>query len=256
MGIIKKVSSTDQIIEYILGQIRDKTLRPGDQLMNERAFSEVLGVSRIPLREAISALSILGIVEAHQGAGTFVRSYDPSMLAKVMRIYAILDDVSMHDIFELRAIIESQTARIAAEQATPEELMAIEVGLRECEETLRDAPQLYRNTEDGIRLFNKFNHFHCRIAKCAHNKFMEQFMDSIRLLSLDYLILDIQNNPNILEVLRSAFEEHAMVYKQIRAKNGVGAADAMYHHLINECASIQSSLNPVEAQREEVHDVV
>lgn len=240
MGIIKKVSSTDQIIEYILGQIREKKLCPGDQLMNERAFSEVLGVSRIPLREAISALSILGIVEAHQGAGTFVRSYDPSMLAKVMRIYAILDDVSMHDIFELRALIESQSARIAAERAEPEELLAIEDSLRECEETLRKIPQLYRNAEDGIHLFNRFNHFHNRIADCTHNKFMQQFMDSIRLLSLEYLSMDIQKNPNILEALHSAFEEHTEVYRRIRAKDGEAAAEAMYHHLINEYTSIQS----------------
>lgn len=240
MGIIKKVSSTDQIIEYILGQIREKKLSPGDKLMNERAFSELLGVSRIPLREAISALSILGVVEAHQGAGTFVRSYDPTMLAKVMRIYAILDDVSMYDIFEMRAIIESQSVRIAAERATPRELLSIETGLRECEDTLRKSRQLYRNAEDGVQLFNKFNHFHSCIADCTHNKFMRQLMDSFRLLSLDHLMLAIQENPDILEGLRDAFYEHSEIYQQIREKDGEAAAETMYNHLINEYRSIQS----------------
>lgn len=240
MGIVKKTSSTDQIIEYILGQIQSKALNPGDQLMNERAFSEVLGVSRIPLREAISALSILGIVEAHQGAGTFVCNYDPSMLAKVMRIYAILDNVSMRDIFETRAIIESQSARIAAEQATQEELDGVERCLAENEQVLARIDQLYQNADDGLRLFDRFNQFHTSVAKCAHNKFMRQFMDSIRLLSLDYLMIDIQSNPNILDVLRSANGQHAEIYRLIRARDGEGAAKAMYRHLINEYQSIQS----------------
>ena len=242
MGIVKKVSSTDQIIEYILGQIRDKKLGPGDQLMNERAFSEVLGVSRIPLREAISALSILGIVVPQQGSGTFVNHYDPSMLAKVMRIYAILDDVSMQDIFELRAIIESQSVRMAAEQATEEELLAIEACLKECEDTLKNTDKLYRNAEDGIRLFGKFNHFHNRVAECMHNKFMQQFMDSIRLLSMDYLMLDVQSNPDILAVLQNAYQEHMRIYSLIRARDSEEATKAMYQHLMNECRSIQTSI--------------
>ena len=239
MGIVKKVSSTDQIIEYILGQIREKKLKPGDQLMNERAFSEVLGVSRIPLREAISALSILGIVVPQQGSGTFVNHYDPSMLAKVMRIYAILDDVSMEDIFELRAIIESQSVRMAAEQATEEELLSIENCLKECEEALKHTDQLYQNAEDVIKMFGKFNHFHNLVAACTHNKFMQQFMDSIRLLSMDYLMLDIQANPDILAVLESAYQEHARIYSMIRARDSEGATKAMYQHLMNECCSIQ-----------------
>lgn len=242
MGIVKKTSSTDQIIDYILGQIQSKALNPGDQLMNERAFSEVLGVSRIPLREAISALSILGIVEAHQGAGTFVCHYDPSMLAKVMRIYAILDDVSMGDIFETRAIIESQSVRIAAEQATQEELRELERCLKENEQLLDRVDQLYQNADDGVRLFDRFNQFHTSVAQCAHNKFMRQFMDSIRLLSLDYLMIDIQSNPNILDVLRSAHRQHTEIYQLICARDGERAAKAMYRHLINESESIQSRI--------------
>lgn len=240
MGIVKKASATDQIVDYILGQIQSKDLKPNDQLMNERAFSETLGVSRVPLREAISALSILGVVEARQGVGTFVSHYDPSMLAKVMRIYAILDNVPMSDIFETRAIIESQATRIAAEHASAEELGELERCLTENKQLLARIDHLYRNADAGQRLFDRFNQFHTSVAKCSHNKFMRQFMDSIRLLSQDYLMTGIQSNPDILDGLRDADRQHEEIYRLICARDGEGAAQAMYRHLIDESRSIQS----------------
>ena len=70
MGIIEKKSNSQAIADYILSRILDGTLRSGDKLDTERCLSEQLGVSRVSVREALSGLIVLGILEARQGAGT------------------------------------------------------------------------------------------------------------------------------------------------------------------------------------------
>lgn len=67
-----KQSARDLAIEYLLQEIKKGNLKAGDKLLNERKLSENLGISRVPLREAICTLSTLGILEAHQGDGTYV----------------------------------------------------------------------------------------------------------------------------------------------------------------------------------------
>ncbi|HTP60299.1 MAG TPA: GntR family transcriptional regulator, partial [Spirochaetia bacterium] len=63
-----------EIVDQILGLIRDKKLCVGTKLPPERSLAIELGVSRPPLREAISALEILGIVESRGGKGNFIVS--------------------------------------------------------------------------------------------------------------------------------------------------------------------------------------
>ena len=59
---IQKTSISQQVVDYILERINCGAWRPGDRLPGEREFAETLGISRVPLREAISALCAIGIL--------------------------------------------------------------------------------------------------------------------------------------------------------------------------------------------------
>ena len=61
-SIIQKTSVSQQVVDYILGQIDRGELKRGDRLPVEREFAESLGISRVPLREAIAALTAMGVV--------------------------------------------------------------------------------------------------------------------------------------------------------------------------------------------------
>ena len=61
-----KQSARDLAIEYLLQEIKKGNLKAGDKLLNERKLSENLGISRVPLREAICTLSTLGILMCFQ----------------------------------------------------------------------------------------------------------------------------------------------------------------------------------------------
>ena len=66
----EKQSARETAIQYFLQEIRSGNLKSGDKILNERQLADLLGISRVPLREAICTLSTLGILEAHQGNGT------------------------------------------------------------------------------------------------------------------------------------------------------------------------------------------
>ena len=69
---IKTKRVCEQVVEQIQDLMQKGELRPGDKLLSERELSDRLGVSRAAVREALSALDFLGVLESRQGEGTFI----------------------------------------------------------------------------------------------------------------------------------------------------------------------------------------
>ncbi|QIG52343.1 FadR family transcriptional regulator [Nordella sp. HKS 07] len=70
-GALQPVNAgvAQSVVEQILDLVRTGMLRSGDRLPSERELIEILNISRPSLREAIRALSTLGVVETHHGGG-------------------------------------------------------------------------------------------------------------------------------------------------------------------------------------------
>ncbi|NLM13975.1 MAG: FadR family transcriptional regulator, partial [Epulopiscium sp.] len=70
----KKASkkSYTKVIDYIKKQIRQGKLSIGEKLPAERELSEILGVSRNSVREAIRSLEIMGVISSQHGAGNYL----------------------------------------------------------------------------------------------------------------------------------------------------------------------------------------
>ena len=62
----------DQVLDMILKYIRDNDLKPGDRIPSERALSELFGVGRPVIREAVRVLSMMNVIEIRQQGGMFV----------------------------------------------------------------------------------------------------------------------------------------------------------------------------------------
>ncbi|HBP64409.1 MAG TPA: GntR family transcriptional regulator, partial [Desulfosporosinus sp.] len=63
----------EQIVEQIGILVADGKLKPGDRLPSERELVERFQVSRASIREAISALELMGLIEVRAGEGTYIR---------------------------------------------------------------------------------------------------------------------------------------------------------------------------------------
>lgn len=112
--------------------------KPGDNLGGEIDRSEALGVSRTAYREAIRIVMAKGLVESRPKAGTHVTPrknwnlLDPDVLDWMFSGQP--DEQFIHDLFELRGVVEPAAAAFAAERHTAEHLGALDralAGMRE-----------------------------------------------------------------------------------------------------------------------------
>lgn len=121
---------TDDAITKIKDMIIGGELSPGDRLPPEKELSEQLGLSRNSLREAVKALEAVRVLDVRRGDGTYVTSLEPRLLQESTAFMVDLhSDTSLMELFEVRRILESSAAGMAAGRITREELMRLEADI-------------------------------------------------------------------------------------------------------------------------------
>jgi DNA-binding FadR family transcriptional regulator len=97
---------TDTVELKLREYLKMKSFRPGDALPKEIELAEALGVSRNVIREALSRLRMLGMIESRRRKGMVLAS--PDILQAFERVLdpLIMDDTTLRDIFELRLVLE------------------------------------------------------------------------------------------------------------------------------------------------------
>lgn len=92
---IKRESVADQIFGQLKTKIVSGELKPGDKLPTEMELCELYNVSRTSVRQALTNLSSLDLVEAKTGGGTFVKKADSSKIMDKLMLYTFLDERSL-----------------------------------------------------------------------------------------------------------------------------------------------------------------
>ncbi|MEO6505373.1 MAG: GntR family transcriptional regulator, partial [Terrimesophilobacter sp.] len=104
---------TDEAILKIKDMILSGELKPGDRLSPEKELSDLLGLSRSSLREAVKALEIIRVLDVRRGDGTYVTSLEPGLLLEAMAfVVDIHQDSSVLELFEVRRILEPSAAAL------------------------------------------------------------------------------------------------------------------------------------------------
>ena len=181
-SIIQKTSVSQQVVDYILGQIDRGRLKRGDRLPGEREFAESLGISRVPLREAIAALTAMGVVEKRQGDGNYIAGFSPDALGRILRTYTMLDHTLADDLFEARALVEGAAARLAARNATDEDVEALYEEIVRMEEAI---PAYIKGEKRLADMLTLDDLFHLRCAAASHNQFYIQFVNIVHTTGTD-----------------------------------------------------------------------
>jgi GntR family transcriptional repressor for pyruvate dehydrogenase complex len=212
-----------EIVEQIQNLILNGKIKPGDRLPPERMLAEKLGVSRPPLREAMSALEILGIIECRGGKGNFVKKKFNSTNYK-QQMEELENEESPFELLEARKVIETEIAALAAEKATLPDIAEVEKVLKKMENALDDVPKAMEfDTE-----------FHIAVAKAAHNSVLLETMIFLARGLSDSMWVNIKEklweqpgNP------RKYIKEHKEIIDAIKNKNQEGARTKMNDHLFD-----------------------
>ena len=158
-----------QAADGIRAMIVDGRLRPGDVLPAERQLAVELRISRPTVRQAISSLTAVNILEVRPGGGTFVTDLTPRSLAAPLSFLLQVDPRSHQHLLETRYLVEPGLARLAARRATPEAfaLLATHHG---AERDARDRPPEF---------VDHYLAFHRALAESAENPIACSLADSV-----------------------------------------------------------------------------
>jgi len=205
-------------VVHAIGQsIVTGEFKPGETLPREPELIDQFQVSRTAIRGAIKVLAAKGLVEARQKAGTRVRAradwnlLDPDVLA--WQSPEAIDEAFIHDLVELRQLIEPAAARLAAERATPEEVERIE----------RAYLRMEASTGDVTALYEADLAFHMTVFAACHNELVERLSGIVRtLLELSFRMQRRSDVPP-----EAILAQHRAVLEAIRSRAGAVAETAM-----------------------------
>src|SRR3954447_10986934 len=140
---LKRAAEGEKGFEKVFAFLRERllagSLRPGDRLVSERELASLLGVSRPIVREALRALTVLGIVEIRDRIGTVVTRPDVSVLNDFFT-FALAQQADMpDDVMQARVAIECQAIRLACERADIADFERLQTALAKIAETMDKA---------------------------------------------------------------------------------------------------------------------
>lgn len=212
-----------QIYNQILANIQSGTFKIGDKLPTERELCEQFGVSRAPIRQALSALEMNGYIYSRQGEGVYVKSNQ--LPGANSGSNQLLETVSVEDIVEARMNIEPLIVRFAAERATDEDIDELRSTIKQMEE----------ETKAGVYVPETDEALHFGIAQASHNdlfiKIMTDIINSMKQHELWTFLRDrTVTRPDYRDV---NFSEHKMLFKAIEEHDPEEATRIMTFHMQN-----------------------
>jgi GntR family transcriptional regulator, transcriptional repressor for pyruvate dehydrogenase complex len=229
---IKPKKIYEEVSDELYEMIRSGSLKPGEQLDSIQQLAENFQVGRPAIREALSALSSMGLIEIKQGEGTFVKTFDPAIMNHPLSAALLMDQDNIKHLLEVRKILESGTAEVAAKKRTEENLIE-----------LKDMLFNMDKVSDDEELSDKADiSFHVAVANASQNELLITLMNHVSELMTEKM-RDIRRVALYSEemTLKQLYQQHVRIYDAIVAQDEDGARSAMLFHL----QSVEESLDRV-----------
>jgi len=172
---VAPTSLVEQVVEQIKNRILEGTLKRGARLPSERELAQQFAVSRTTVRQALKLLEQMGLVEIRVGAagGARVTVPTPETVASALALVMHFEEKPrFKELLEARRVVELATARLAAERASQEDVLA-----------LRDLAQQMAEALEQPAAFTRADvEFHLALARVAQNRILESFLRSTEVL--------------------------------------------------------------------------
>ncbi|MGW0818145.1 FadR/GntR family transcriptional regulator [Streptomyces viridiviolaceus] len=214
----RKGTVTQRAIERIKAMIADGALEPGQRLPTERDLATLLGISRSSMREAIRALTVLGVLEARHGSGIYVTRLEAGDL---LETFGVVADLSRGprtlELLEVRRILESTATALAAARITPERLAEVGRHL-----AAMDA------TDDPEELLAHDMAFHREIVAAAGNETMAAILEGLSTRTFRARVRRGHQEQGAIERTR---REHAAIHRALVARDPEAARAAAAAHV-------------------------
>ena len=218
---IQPVKVFERVAEQIEKRILDGELRVGDRLPTERELAEQFRVSRTAVREALKILAQKGLVDMRPGRGTIVidgaREAMENSIGLLMKM-KVGEVGSSDNLVEVRTILETEIAALAAARATEKDIAAMREAIRIMDESLDDADEFIAAD----------NGFHEALAQATQNALILTLLNSIVSLLSEQRkqIFTVEGGPQRGQL------HHRRILESVIRRDPASARAAMRAHLL------------------------
>jgi GntR family transcriptional activator of glc operon len=230
----------DVVCERIERLIVDGVLKVGQLLPSERRLTEKLGVSRTALREGLKILRVRGIIETTQGKGSIVARMSAHPPASPLMHLFASQPRTLFDLFEVRSLLEGESARLAALRGTDADFVLITRSY----DALVAAQDNDLTTGEHARLDHAF---HLAICEASHNPVLVQTLRSLTDLLLNTVFASVNNLYHRAPQKRQIDRQHARLYNAVTGRLPEQARKAALAHIQSICENLREIEN--EEQR-------
>jgi len=211
------------IIEQFIELIRKGELKVGDRLPAERALTEMFQVSRASIREAFSAMEVIGLIEVRPGDGSFVTDLNIGPFINAISPLFVKNDIMETDLLDFRKLIELEAVRLAAEKPDKTKFSKLQAPL---EMMLKSIEK--QDVAIGVKADINF---HKTIFELTENYILIKSAECISYLlqsSVEFnraKILKDNKNANVL------YNQHRLIYEAVMNGDSKKAVEIMETHL-------------------------
>jgi GntR family transcriptional repressor for pyruvate dehydrogenase complex len=212
-----------RIAAHVRELIETKQLQPGERLPAERDLARMLGVSRVPIREAMRTLAAQGLVEIRRGQGMFVASSSVDATVDQLTSALLNQRDLLAELFAVRRLLEPASAQWAAARRAPEDVARLERLL----DDMRAAGE--QDPPDYETIGERDTQLHVQIAATSANRVLLRIMQAIQDLHEQQLETSLRYRDRVHETVK----DHSRIVRAIAAGDPVEARTAMLDHLSN-----------------------
>lgn len=207
----------EEIVERMIVQIQEGTLRPGDRLPSERMLAETYGVSRTVIREALRALAMMGCVESRVGEGTYIKA---PAIADIVNPFSMVVQNNLRmggELIEARLILETEVAALSARRRNEAQLAALD-------QTIED---MRTDIAAGGMGLEADERFHMILTEAAGNEALRAMLG----MCSDMLSRTRPITQSVKGVPQKAMQDHAAILQAVRDGDASAARRLMRIHL-------------------------
>lgn len=220
---------SDQVADVLSAEIRTGQLVPGNKLPTEAALVAQFSVSRTVVREAVSRLKSLGLVESRQGSGVYVKATGFSPLNFDAK--SAVSKQAVIQMVEVRRALEAEVAGLAA-------LRRNHVDIKRIRKAIALLDKAVEAGGDGV---DEDVQFHRAIAEAARNPFLIGTLEYLGQFLEGATRVTRANEARRADFARQVCDEHDLIANAIEAGDAAAARMAATQHMNNAVLRIEQA---------------
>jgi len=224
---LSRETLADQAARNLMAFIQAQAMKPGSFLPPETQLAADLGVSRPIIREALKSLEGKGIIEVVSGKGSVIKPLDGEQLELYFQRAIQIESESVIDLLELRKGIEVQSAVLAAQRCTADEIAGLAQIVSEMRRNLH-APDAYVELDMA---------FHIQIAAMTRNSMIRILVGALR-TAINSTINESMIRKQTDEQLEHVQVGHEAILACLERRDAEEAGRAMTAHFTDAVMSL------------------